>query len=68
MYAIGGSASPTINSQGNRYLAPRNRFAKEVLTLRSYKTSSRVKGLIYLVFVLTHCLKDDDGSQIEPQI
>jgi pectate lyase len=35
MYAIGGSASPTINSQGNRYLAPRNRFAKEV-TKRDY--------------------------------
>ncbi|KAL6210900.1 hypothetical protein ACLB2K_016130 [Fragaria x ananassa] len=30
MYAIGGSADPTINSQGNRYLAPNNRFAKEV--------------------------------------
>ncbi|KAL4190623.1 hypothetical protein AMTRI_Chr07g25660 [Amborella trichopoda] len=30
MYAIGGSASPTINSQGNRYLAPTNPFAKEV--------------------------------------
>ncbi|KAI4365735.1 hypothetical protein MLD38_021698 [Melastoma candidum] len=30
MYAIGGSANPTINSQGNRYLAPNNRFAKEV--------------------------------------
>ncbi|XP_008800564.2 probable pectate lyase 8 isoform X2 [Phoenix dactylifera] len=30
MYAIGGSASPTINSQGNRYLAPANAFAKEV--------------------------------------
>ncbi|KAM0065020.1 putative pectate lyase [Helianthus debilis subsp. tardiflorus] len=30
MYAIGGSASPTINSQGNRYLAPNNPFAKEV--------------------------------------
>ncbi|GMH28389.1 hypothetical protein Nepgr_030232 [Nepenthes gracilis] len=30
MYAIGGSANPTINSQGNRYLAPANRFAKEV--------------------------------------
>ncbi|CAF2035922.1 BnaA09g03190D [Brassica napus] len=35
MYAIGGSASPTINSQGNRYLAPSNRFAKEV-TKRDY--------------------------------
>jgi hypothetical protein len=31
MYAIGGSAEPTINSQGNRYLAPTNPFAKEVL-------------------------------------
>ncbi|CAN6460496.1 unnamed protein product [Victoria cruziana] len=30
MYAIGGSAAPTINSQGNRYLAPDNPFAKEV--------------------------------------
>uniref|UniRef100_A0A7N0U544 Pectate lyase n=1 Tax=Kalanchoe fedtschenkoi TaxID=63787 RepID=A0A7N0U544_KALFE len=30
MYAIGGSANPTINSQGNRYLAPSNLFAKEV--------------------------------------
>ncbi|ONH92994.1 hypothetical protein PRUPE_8G206800 [Prunus persica] len=30
MYAIGGSAEPTINSQGNRYLAPNNAFAKEV--------------------------------------
>uniref|UniRef100_A0A6N2M8D6 Pectate lyase n=1 Tax=Salix viminalis TaxID=40686 RepID=A0A6N2M8D6_SALVM len=30
MYAIGGSAEPTINSQGNRYNAPANPFAKEV--------------------------------------
>ncbi|KAL5569436.1 hypothetical protein UlMin_026011 [Ulmus minor] len=30
MYAIGGSASPTINSQGNRYIAPTNPNAKEV--------------------------------------
>ncbi|KAK1385033.1 Pectate lyase [Heracleum sosnowskyi] len=30
MYAIGGSADPTINSQGNRYLAPVSPFAKEV--------------------------------------
>ena len=40
MYAIGGSASPTINSQGNRYLAPSNRFAKEVLTF--FETSKAV--------------------------
>ncbi|CAI9767357.1 unnamed protein product [Fraxinus pennsylvanica] len=30
MYAIGGSAAPTINSQGNRFLAPNERFSKEV--------------------------------------
>ncbi|VFQ87672.1 unnamed protein product [Cuscuta campestris] len=30
MYAIGGSADPTINSQGNRFLAPDDRFNKEV--------------------------------------
>ncbi|CAN4099259.1 unnamed protein product [Withania somnifera] len=30
MYAIGGSANPTINSQGNRFLAPNTRFGKEV--------------------------------------
>ncbi|KAH9323756.1 hypothetical protein KI387_018395, partial [Taxus chinensis] len=30
MYAIGGSANPTVNSQGNRYSAPFNGFAKEV--------------------------------------
>ncbi|KAK9117401.1 hypothetical protein Sjap_016348 [Stephania japonica] len=30
MYAIGGSAAPTINSQGNRFLAPNNDNSKEV--------------------------------------
>ncbi|GLJ17519.1 hypothetical protein SUGI_0304670 [Cryptomeria japonica] len=30
MYAIGASANPTINNQGNRFLAPDNRFQKEV--------------------------------------
>lgn len=30
MYAIGGSANPTINSQGNRYIAPVDPNAKEV--------------------------------------
>ncbi|CBI31413.3 hypothetical protein VitviT2T_019493 [Vitis vinifera] len=30
MYAIGGSANPTINSQGNRYTAPGDINAKEV--------------------------------------
>ncbi|KAL4638816.1 hypothetical protein ACB092_03G174100 [Castanea dentata] len=30
MYAIGGSAAPTINSQGNRFLAPNDGYSKEV--------------------------------------
>ncbi|MGD7340679.1 hypothetical protein ACQCRO_27635, partial [Ralstonia pseudosolanacearum] len=30
MYAIGGSQNPTIISQGNRYIAPVDPFAKEV--------------------------------------
>ncbi|KAL5793298.1 hypothetical protein ACOSP7_001892 [Xanthoceras sorbifolium] len=30
MYAIGGSATPTINSQGNRFYAPNDRVRKEV--------------------------------------
>ncbi|GAB2221796.1 hypothetical protein Droror1_Dr00012984 [Drosera rotundifolia] len=30
MYAIGGSASPTINSQGNRFLAPNDQSSKQV--------------------------------------
>ncbi|CAI0447487.1 unnamed protein product [Linum tenue] len=32
MYAIGGSANPTINSQGNRFVAPNDRFSKEVIS------------------------------------
>lgn len=43
MYAIGGSASPTINSQGNRYLAPANAFAKEV-TKRETSNQYEWKG------------------------
>ncbi|PKA53813.1 Pectate lyase [Apostasia shenzhenica] len=35
MYAVGGSMHPTIISQGNRYIAPPNVFAKEV-TKRDY--------------------------------
>ncbi|GLJ32818.1 hypothetical protein SUGI_0660920 [Cryptomeria japonica] len=38
MYAIGGSANPTINSQGNRYLAPVNPFAKEVTKRENFNT------------------------------
>jgi len=37
MYAIGGSAGPTILSQGNRFIAPDNTAAKEI-THRNYAT------------------------------
>lgn len=43
MYAIGGSASPTINSQGNRFNASDNRFLKEV-TKREDATESEWKN------------------------
>lgn len=36
MYAIGGSANPTINSQGNRYIAPMDPDAKEVTFFSSH--------------------------------
>ncbi|KAH9330179.1 hypothetical protein KI387_002287, partial [Taxus chinensis] len=39
MYAIGGSANPTINSQGNRFLAPNEENRKEV-TKREYTADS----------------------------
>jgi len=39
MYAIGGSANPTINSQGNRFLAPVKGSSKEV-TKREYTPES----------------------------
>ncbi|XP_026417638.1 probable pectate lyase 8 [Papaver somniferum] len=42
MYAIGGSANPTINSQGNRFIASGNPFAKEV-TKRVETDSGRWK-------------------------
>ena len=41
MYAIGGSANPTINSQGNRYTAPFNPNAKEVNLMLSEHMSKK---------------------------
>ncbi|KAL1832355.1 hypothetical protein ACET3Z_002006 [Daucus carota] len=43
MYAIGGSANPTINSQGNRFLAPNNGYAKQV-TKRVNTNADQWKG------------------------
>lgn len=42
MYAIGGSSNPTILSQGNRFMASANPFAKEV-TKRQNATESEWK-------------------------
>ncbi|MED6186847.1 hypothetical protein PIB30_070637 [Stylosanthes scabra] len=39
MYAIGGNQNPTIISEGNRFIAPENRFAKEI-TKREYTEES----------------------------
>ena len=52
MYAIGGSANPTINSQGNRYAAPTNPFAKEVLI-----TSTLVSILLLFVYFDSYTFK-----------
>ncbi|ESW23195.1 hypothetical protein PHAVU_004G026400 [Phaseolus vulgaris] len=43
MYAIGGSAGPTILSQGNRFIAPNNDAAKEI-THRDYATPEEWKN------------------------
>ncbi|KAL8170168.1 hypothetical protein V2J09_021972 [Rumex salicifolius] len=52
MYAIGGSASPTINSQGNRYVPPSNPCEKEVtkrMDSDSWKTWNwRSQGDLFL--------------------
>ena len=37
MYAIGGSANPTILSQGNRFMASANSLAKEVTKRQNVK-------------------------------
>ncbi|GMP33534.1 hypothetical protein CsSME_00006815 [Camellia sinensis var. sinensis] len=46
MYAIGGSQHPTIISQGNRFIAPQNPFAKEV-TKRDYAPQSVWKNWLW---------------------
>lgn len=46
MYAIGGSKNPTILSQGNRFIAPPNRNAKEV-TKRDYASESEWKNWLW---------------------
>ncbi|XP_073147341.1 probable pectate lyase P59 isoform X2 [Henckelia pumila] len=46
MYAIGGSQHPTILSQGNRFIAPENPFAKDV-TKRDYAPESVWKNWVW---------------------
>ncbi|GAB2289588.1 hypothetical protein Dimus_023897 [Dionaea muscipula] len=45
-YAIGGSQHPTIISQGNRFIAPQNPFAKQV-TMRAYAPQSEWKNWLW---------------------
>ncbi|GAB2289582.1 hypothetical protein Dimus_023891 [Dionaea muscipula] len=45
-YAIGGSQHPTIISQGNRFIAPQNPFAKQV-TMRAYAPRSEWKNWLW---------------------
>ncbi|GAB4860712.1 Probable pectate lyase P59 [Ancistrocladus abbreviatus] len=47
MYAMGGSKHPTIVSQGNRFIAPPNQFAKEV-TKREYAPESEWKNWLWI--------------------
>lgn len=51
MYAIGGSANPTINSEGNRYTAPADPSAKEV-TFLQFSGYIRFCMLYYLFLLL----------------
>ncbi|KAH9616182.1 hypothetical protein KSS87_003875 [Heliosperma pusillum] len=58
MYAIGGSGNPTINSQGNRYIAPYDRNAKEVIILHF---------LLYTSFGEELEVKYEKAFSIEPK-
>lgn len=51
MYAIGGSAAPTINSQGNRYIALENSNNKEVI----FRSRGQVKGELDAVLLTAIC-------------
>jgi pectate lyase len=43
MYAVGGSENPTINSEGNHYVAPNNPYFKDV-TKRIADGGSNIDG------------------------
>lgn len=68
MYAIGGSADPTINSQGNRFLAPDDGSKKEViikLSARTRTSTYRVKHAFFLAdtYDLMKFVTIDAGDQ-----
>lgn len=63
MYAIGGSANPTINSQGNRYNAPANPFAKEVKPV-----SHKIKMRLFLINQLKPIINVDWGEQVTKRV
>ncbi|GAB2265388.1 hypothetical protein Dimus_000448 [Dionaea muscipula] len=48
-YALRGSQHPTIISQGNRFIAPQNSFAKEICTVtrRAYAPESEWKNWLW---------------------
>lgn len=58
MYAIGGSASPTIYSQGNRFLAPNTRFNKEVYTVVNVDMLIDLFFHIYLILLLIEIIEN----------
>lgn len=56
MYAIGGSANPTINSQGNRYIAPMDPDAKEVTFSSSpflFSSFTIITIFLFFYFILS---------------
>lgn len=65
IYVIGGSDNPTINSQGNRYIAPANPFIKEVshswfslimYSLCLYEFATLIGVFVNWQLVVGHCL------------
>ena len=62
MYAIGGSAEPTINSKGNRYTAPGNPFAKDVSI---YSTFPPCISLLLWVLLIFTKMRKTWGRPIE---
>ncbi|KAF2301740.1 hypothetical protein GH714_028864 [Hevea brasiliensis] len=67
MYAIGGSAAPTINSQGNRFLAPNDRFNKEVGILNDLISDpwSRIVQFNINMFTKFRVTKHEDAPESE---